>query len=67
MWWCFGYKLDLIMNQSGEIVITVLSNVHTADIKTVERLVERLKAKLSADRGYISQELKSRLKSQDAD
>lgn len=40
---------------------------HTADIKLVEQLVERLKAKLYADRGYISQELKSRLKLQSTD
>ena len=34
----------------------------TADIKMVEQLVEALKAKLYADLGYISQELKSRVK-----
>ncbi|WP_166172222.1 IS982 family transposase [Acinetobacter sp. SA01] len=67
MGWFFGCKLHLIMNQSGEIVSTALSNGHTADIKMVERLVEGLKVKLYADRGYISQELKSRLKSQGTD
>nr|ESK35570.1 hypothetical protein F987_04151 [Acinetobacter gyllenbergii NIPH 230] len=46
----------LIMSQSGEIVRTALSNGHTADIKMVEQLVSGLKAKLYADRGYISQE-----------
>ena len=60
MGWFFGCKLHLIMNQFGEIVSTALSNGHTTDIKMVERLVEGLKAKLYADRGYISQELKSR-------
>ncbi|ENU18785.1 hypothetical protein F994_02743 [Acinetobacter bohemicus ANC 3994] len=39
----------------------------TADIKMVEQLVEALKAKFYADRGYISQELKSRVKNQDID
>lgn len=33
----------------------------------VEYLVDGLKAKLYADRGYISQELKSRLKTQNTD
>ena len=33
----------------------------------VEQLVAGLKAKLYADRGYISQVLKSRLKAQSAD
>jgi hypothetical protein len=67
MGWFFGCKLHLIMNQSGGMVSTALSNGHTADIKMVELLVEGLKAKLYADRGYISQELKSRLKAQGTD
>ena len=45
----------IIRNQSGKMVSTVLSNRHTADIKMVEQLVEALKAKFYADRGYISQ------------
>lgn len=67
MGWFFGCKLHLLMNQSGEIVNTVLSNGHTADIKMVEHLVERLAAKLYADRGYISHKLKSKLKDQGID
>lgn len=55
------------MNQSGEIFRMTLSNGHTADIKMVEHLVEGLQAKLYADRGYISHELKSKLKSQNID
>ena len=38
MGWFFGYKLHLIMSQSGELVSTALSNGHTADIKMVEQL-----------------------------
>ncbi len=67
MGWFFGCKLHLLMNPSGEIVNTALSNGHTADIKMVEQLVEGLKSKLYADRGYISQDLKLRLKSQGID
>lgn len=67
MGWFFGCKLHLIMNQSGDMVSTALSNGHTADIKMVEQLVEGLKAKLYADRGYISQELKSNIKNQTID
>lgn len=67
MGWFFGCKLHLIMNQSGDIVSTALSNGHTADIKMVEQLVEGLKAKLYADRGYISQELRLKLKDQHID
>ncbi len=46
MGWFFGCKLHLLMNQSGEIVNSVLSNEHTADIKMAKQLVEGLKAKL---------------------
>ena len=40
MGWFFGYKLHLIMNQSGDMVSTASSNEHTANIKMVEQLVE---------------------------
>ena len=60
MGWFVGYKLHLIMNQSGEMVSTTLSNGYTADIKMVEQLVKGLKAKLYADRGYISQNYQSK-------
>jgi len=67
MGWFYGCKLHVVMNQLGEIVCSALSNGHVADIKMVEHLVEGLEAKLYADRGYISQELKSRLKDQGID
>ncbi|WP_248785642.1 IS982 family transposase, partial [Escherichia coli] len=67
MGWFYGCKLHIAMNQFGEIACSALSNGHVADIKMVEHLVEGLEAKLYADRGYISQELKSRLKDQGID
>ena len=67
MGWFYGCKLHVVMNQLGEIVCSALSNGHVADIKMVEHLVEGLEAKLYADRGYISQDLKSRLKDQGID
>lgn len=56
-----------MMNSSEEIVSTALSNGHTTDIRMVEQLVGGLEVKLYADRGYISQELKSKLKVQGTD
>lgn len=67
MGWFYGCKLHIVMNQLGEIACSALSNGYVADIKMVEHLVDGLEAKLYADRGYISQELKSRLKSQSFD
>ena len=63
----FGCKLHIAMNQFGEIACSALSNGHIADVKMVEYLVEGLEAKLYGDRGYISQELKNRLKDQGID
>ena len=62
MGWFYGCKLPVVMNQWGEIAGSSLSNEHAADITMVEHLVEGLEAKLNADRGYISHDLKSRLK-----
>ena len=67
MGWFYGCKLHIVMNQFGEIVSSALSNGHIADIKMVEQLVTGLQAKLYGDRGYISQELKSRLRDQGID
>ena len=67
MGWFYGCKLHIVMNQFGEITCSALSNGHVADIKMVEQLVEGLEAKLYADRGYISQELKNRLNDQGVD
>ena len=67
MGWFYGCKLHIAMNQFGEIAYSALSNRHIADIKMVEQLVEGLQAKIHVDRGYISQELKSRLKDQAID
>lgn len=55
------------MNQFGEIACAALSNGDVADIKMIEQLVNCLEAKIYADRGYTSQDLKSRLKEQGND
>ena len=55
------------MNQFGEIACSASSSGYVADIKIVEKLVKEREAKLYGDRGYISQELKNRLKDQGID
>lgn len=67
MGWFFGCKLHILMNQDGDIVRSCLSNGHVADIKKVEALVDGLTARVYADRGYISQELKEQLARQGID
>lgn len=67
MGWFFGCKLHVVMNAAGELINTALSNGHIADIKIVEKIVTGLNAKLYADRGYISKELRIKLKNQGVD
>ena len=67
MGWFYGCKLHIAMNRFGEITCSALSNGHVADIKMVEQLVEGFEARLYADRGYISQDLKSKLQDQGID
>ena len=67
MGWFYGCKLHIAMNQFGEITCSALSNGHVADVKMVDQLVVGIQAKIYGDRGYISQELKSRLQDQGID
>lgn len=61
MGWFYRCKLRIVMNQLGEITCSALSNGHVADIKMVEQLANGLEAKIYADRGYISQDLKRKM------
>ncbi|ENX02187.1 hypothetical protein F899_01374 [Acinetobacter sp. CIP 101934] len=67
MGWFYSCKLHIAMNQFGEIACSTSSSGYVADIKIVEKLVKEREAKLYGDRGYISQELKNRLKDQGID
>lgn len=67
MGWFYGCKLHIVMNQLGEISCSALSNGHVPDIKMVEHLIKDMEAKLYPDRGYISEDLKSRLKDRGID
>jgi hypothetical protein len=60
--WFFGFKLHLVINHQGEIVSFCLTTGNTDDRKPVELLTRKLWGRLFADKGYISQSLKERLK-----
>jgi hypothetical protein len=61
--WFYGFKLRLIINDSGEICAFYLSrgNVDDRDPEVIDRLCRELWGKLFGDRGYISRELFERL------
>ena len=57
MGWFFGFKLHLIVNDSGDIISWSITQGHVDDRRAVPRLAKRVKGKLFGDKGYISQPL----------
>lgn len=57
----FGFKLHLIVNESGEIVSFVFSPGNTDDRKPVPKMTKEIFGYLFADKGYICQELFEKL------
>lgn len=55
--WFYGFKLHLVVNDSGELLACWITLASTDDRKPVPELCKRLFGKLIADRGYISQAL----------
>jgi len=59
MGYFFGFKLHFVINDKGEILNFVLTPGNTDDREPLKdkRFIEKLKGKLYADKGYISQQL----------
>ena len=59
MRWFFGFKLYLIINDKGEILnfMFTLGNVDDRELLKQGKLVESIKGRLCADKGYIGQAL----------
>ena len=59
MGYFFGFKLHFVINDKGEILNFVLTPGNTDDREPLKnkKFVEKLKGKLYADKGYISQKL----------
>ena len=57
--WFYGFKLHLIINDSGEILSFYLTkgNVDDRNIKVMQSLTEDIFGKLFGDKGYISKAL----------
>lgn len=56
MGWFFGFKLHLVINETGEIINFVLTkgNCDDRDMKVIEPISRGLFGKLFGDKGYIS-------------
>lgn len=59
MGYFFGFKLHFVINDKGEILNFVITPGNTDDREPLKdkKFVEKLKGKLYADKGYISQQL----------
>lgn len=55
--WFFGFKLHLVVSDTGELLKMTLSPGNTDDRKPVPNLLHTLFGKVFADKGYLSQAL----------
>jgi hypothetical protein len=61
MGWFFGLKLHMVINHKGEIMAVKITPGNIADSKVLDEITQHLTGKLYADKGYISQEMFTRL------
>lgn len=59
--WFFGFKLNIVVNDRGELLACQLTQAHVDDRKPVPRFAQRLFGKLFGDKGYLSQALAKQL------
>ena len=66
MGWFYGFKLHLIINDTGELLDAVLTPANTDDRKPLWQMSspEAFHGRLYADRGYISKDLREKLRKQ---
>lgn len=62
--WFYGFKLQLVVNDRGELLACSLSAGNVDDRQPLPRLVRRLFGKLFGDKGDLSQPLTQRLLSE---
>ena len=69
MGWFYGFKLHLIINDAGELLDVVLTPGNTDDRKPLWEMPStgELHGSLYADRGYISKDLREKLRKQGID
>ena len=60
----YGFKLHLVINDTGEVLDVALTPANTDDRSPVKKFAEGLHGSLFADRGYISKDLRALLKTE---
>lgn len=62
--WFFGFKLHLVVSESGELLNVTVTTGNTDDRKPVPDLLRSVFGKVFGDKGYISQKLQEALLAQ---
>lgn len=59
MGWFYGFKLNILLNDKGQIINFMITPGNTDDREPVKKkhFIEKIKGKLYADKGYISKSL----------
>lgn len=57
MGWFYGFKLHLVINHLGQLMAVHISAGNLDDRKALKKMMAKLKGKIFADKGYISQPL----------
>jgi len=55
--WFYGFKVHLVINDSGELLGVMITSGNVDDRKPVPAMTKKLFGKLFGDRGYVSQKL----------
>ena len=64
MGWFYGFKLHLLINDTGDLLDVALTPANTDDRCPVKKFTEGLHGSLFADKGYISKDLRDLLKTE---
>jgi hypothetical protein len=59
--WFFGFKLHLVVNDRGELLNVIVTAGNIDDRAPVPKLLQGMKGKVFADKGYISKALRESL------
>ena len=62
--WSFGFKLHLVVNDTGELLAIYLTAANRHELKALPKLVKHLYGKLFADMAYLSQSMFEQLMEQ---
>ena len=65
MGWFYGCKLHVLVNAQGQLIQPQLLNGHTSNIKLLPKLAQGYVGKIFGSRGYISETLEDKLRTQD--